>query len=73
MTGELSEAGQYNKNVLREVLEEGGFDSKYLLEWGMPSCWKDEHWDSPEDVLDLLYYFEEIYQVYDNRDSLDSI
>jgi hypothetical protein len=71
MVRQLTEKGRYNKNVFAEVLENVGFDSKYLLEWGIPDDWQESFWDDPEIVLSLLMYFEERYQIYDNRDGLE--
>jgi hypothetical protein len=71
MSDEISEQGLFNKNVLAECLEQSGFDSEYLFEWGLPSFWEKAHWHEPMNVLDLLAYFEEVYKTYDTRDSLE--
>lgn len=63
----------YNRNVLKETLEENGYDSAYLLEWGIPDFWQESFWGYAEYVLKLVEYFEKTYKVYDTRDSIDII
>lgn len=67
----ISKKGRHNRNVLSEVLAHAGYDSKYLLTWGIPYFWDDAYWNYPECVLELVSYFERVYKICDNRDSLD--
>ena len=68
---ELKDRAAYNKNIAAEVLEHNGYDYKYLFIWGMPKLWIEEFWAYPSHVMDLMSYFEEVYKIYDSRDSLD--
>lgn len=72
MSFTITENGIHNKNTLGEILDENGFDSEYLFEWGLPAGWEEYDWNDPVNVLDLLAYFEEVYKTYDSRDSLES-
>jgi len=71
MHNQSTAKGRHNKRVFCEVLENAGFDSKYLLEWGVPDDWEEVFWEDPDIVLSLLMYFEEKYSIYDSRDSLE--
>ena len=73
MSDKISKNGRHNRKVLAEILDENGFDSKYLFEWGVPKGWEECFWNDPENVLDLLSYFEDVYKTYDSRDSLDDV
>jgi hypothetical protein len=68
--GKISKKGKHNRKILAEVLENNGFDSKYLLTWGIPYFWDDTYWEYSECVLELISYFESTYKIYDTRDSL---
>jgi hypothetical protein len=71
MGHEISERGAYNRDTLAKVLEESGYDSNYLFQWGLPGFWDDTHWDYPEYVLKLVSYFERVYGISDSRDALE--
>lgn len=71
MKNDTSERGVYNRDTLAKVLEENGYDSNYLFEWGLPSFWNNTYWDYPEYVLKLVSYFERVYGVSDSRESLE--
>jgi hypothetical protein len=69
----LFNIGLHNKEVLAELLDENGFDSTYLLSWGLPDFWDDTYWELNEYVLKLAEYFEYNYKTYDTRDSLEEV
>ena len=69
----LSNIGLHNRDVLSQVLDENGFDSNYLLSWGLPDFWDDTYWELNEYVLKLAEYFEYTYKTYDTRDSLEEV
>jgi len=55
---ELKDMAEFNKDSLIKVLNISGYDSAYLLEWGLPSFWTEAFWSYPEYVIALCNYFE---------------
>jgi hypothetical protein len=68
MSPQLTEKGRHNRDTLTKLLDDSGFDSKYLLTWGLPDFWDDSFWDYSEYVLALVEHFEDKYKIYDSRE-----
>lgn len=60
---ELKDMAKFNKESIIKVLDITGYDSSYLLEWGLPSFWTEAFWSYPEYVTALCKYFERKFGV----------
>ena len=54
---------QHNKNILISILDHTGYDSKFLLEWGIPDFWQENNWLFPEHVIGLLKFLIKKYSL----------
>jgi hypothetical protein len=70
---ELKDMAQFNKESIIKVLDISGYDSSYLLEWGLPTFWKEAFWSYPEYVTALCNFFERKFGVNISSKVLNSV
>ena len=70
---ELIDMAEFNKSSIIKVLDISGYDSSYLLEWGLPPFWEESFWSYPEYITALCDFFENKFGINISPDVLNSV
>jgi hypothetical protein len=70
---ELKDMAEYNRQTLKEIFIECGYDADYMFDWGMPSFWDDSYWSYPEYAQGLFKFLIKKYSLHIPNITLDTI